>query len=82
MVERTNGSDGRITCEYKTMELINEIQHRAAKAGVDYKHVEGELVFEHHVSRMEIVVPILPREDLDGTDVKRDEVFGVKIFNA
>ena len=63
------------------MELSNEIQHRAAKAGLDFKHVEGELVFEHNVCRMEIVVPILPRDDLD-PDVKRDEVFGVKIFNA
>ena len=56
-------------------------QHRAAKPGIDYVHQEGELVFEHNVCRQEILVPILKREDLD-EDQKRDEIFGVKIWDA
>ena len=39
------------------------------------------MVFEHHVAIAEIVVPILARDDLP-EDAKRDEVFGVKIYDA
>ena len=48
---------------------------------MDYEHVAGELVFEHNVCKQEIKIPILPRSDLP-EDAKRDEIFGVKIFNA
>ena len=51
IVERTNGSDGRITCQYETIELTDIVAHRSGKPGVDYVHTEGELVFEHNVCR-------------------------------
>ena len=59
IVDRTNGSDGRITCQYETFipERLNK--GRAAEPGADYEHVAGELVFEHNVCKQEIVVPIL-----------------------
>ena len=81
IVDRTNGSDGRITCQYETYVPSSITSGRAAQAGVDFEHVAGELVFEHNVCKQEIVIPILPRSDLP-EDVKRDEIFGVRIFNA
>lgn len=59
IVDRTNGSDGRITCQYETFTPERLNQGRAAEPGVDYEHVAGELVFEHNVCKQEIVVPIL-----------------------
>jgi hypothetical protein len=41
---RKNGSDGKVTVDYKTIEL-DESDHTAT-AGVDYKHCEGTTVFE------------------------------------
>lgn len=37
------------------------------------------LVFEHNVSEKNIHIPILQHEDIDE---KRDELFGVTIFDA
>ena len=37
--------------------------------------------FKHREVEQEIKIPILPRSDLP-EDAKRDEIFGVKIFNA
>ena len=54
---------------------------RTATPGKDYEHVAGTLHFKHREVEQEIVVPILERPDLED-DAKRDEVFGVKIFNA
>ena len=47
VVDRTNGSDGRITCQFQTVELKEMPEHRRALAGVHFEHQEGELVFEH-----------------------------------
>ena len=41
---RKNGSDGKVTVEYRTVELDNS--EHTATAGVDYKHVEGTVTFE------------------------------------
>ena len=41
---RKNGSDGRVTVDYKTIEL--DKSDHTASAGVDYKHVEGTVIFE------------------------------------
>jgi solute carrier family 8 (sodium/calcium exchanger) len=80
VIQRSHGADGDISVQYETYEL--DQTDRTATPGKDYEHVAGTLHFKHREVEQEIVVPILPREDLDGTDVKRDEVFGVKIFNA
>ena len=80
VIQRSHGADGDISVQYETYEL--DQTDRTATPGKDYEHTAGTLHFKHREVEQEIVVPILPREDLDGTDVKRDEVFGVKIFNA
>ena len=83
IVDRTNGSDGRITCDFATEEVDNIVDHRRARKGIDFEHTEGTLVFEHNVCQQEIVVKIIQKPVKEGEEEeKRDEVFGVKIFNA
>ena len=53
-----------------------------ATPGEHYEHVSGELKFKHREVEKEIVVKILPTKKEGEEDEKRDEVFGVKIFNA
>ena len=48
VVDRTNGSDGKITCQFETIELEHMPDHRRALKGVHYEHAEGEIVFEHN----------------------------------
>ena len=48
VVDRTNGSDGTITCQYETMDLPSMPEDRRAIEGVHYERAEGELVFEHN----------------------------------
>lgn len=43
VIERRNGSDGRVTVDYITLEL-DQTMH-SATAGKEYKHVEGTLEF-------------------------------------
>ena len=80
VVERTNGSDGSITVCYKTLELT-QAGDRMGKKGIDFTHIEGKLTFGHNETEKEIVVPILKRED-ENEDTVRDEIFGVKLFDA
>ena len=72
---RKNGSDGKVTVDYKTIEL-DESDHTAT-AGVDYKHCEGTVVFEQNQNTATIEIPILARPD--GGD--RDESFGIQLSN-
>ena len=72
---RKNGSDGRVTVDYKTIEL-DKSEHTAT-AGVDYKHVEGTVVFEQNQTEATIEIPILARADVD----TRDESFGIQLEN-
>ena len=44
MIERKNGSDGTVTVDFKTLELDDSAH--TASADVDFKHVEGTLVFK------------------------------------
>ena len=79
VIERTHGSDGDIKVQYETYEI--DKSDRTATPGVDYEHVAGTLTFKHREVEQEIKIPILPRSDLP-EDAKRDEIFGLKIFNA
>lgn len=54
---RKNGSDGKVTVDYKTIEL-DKSEHTAT-AGIDYEHVEGTLVFEQNQTTATIEIPIL-----------------------
>ncbi len=74
-VVRQNGCDGKISCEFRTIAL-DDTPHTAT-AGVDYEHNEGVLEFIHGETEKVIEIIIKEREDVE----KRDEMFGVKIFN-
>jgi hypothetical protein len=75
VVDRINGSDGKVKVNYKTIEL--DQSENTAVAGRDFKSVEGVLEFAHGEVEKEIVIEILKREDVED----RDEIFGVKIFD-
>ena len=68
---RKNGSDGKVTVDYRTVEL--DKSDHTATPGVDYKHVEGTLTFEQNITSQTIEIPILQRPDHD----VRDESFGL-----
>ena len=54
-----------------------------ATPGEHYEHTSGELKFKHREVEKEIVVKIIQKPTKEGEEEeKRDEVFGVKIFNA
>lgn len=78
-IDRTHGADGDIHVKYATYEI--DKSKNTATPGKDYEHTAGTLHFRHQETQQEIVVPILPREDLPA-GTQRDEVFGVKIFDA
>jgi len=79
LVVRTNGSDGKISCKYRTVQLTTTTS-RLAVPGRDYEHKEGTLDFEHNEVNKEIVIPIIQRETEN--DEPRDEIFGVQIYDA
>lgn len=79
LIQRTHGSDGDIKVKYETYDIDNT--DRTATADKDYRHVSGTLHFKHLEVQHAIVVPILERDDLP-EDAKRDEVFGVRLFDA
>jgi hypothetical protein len=57
-VHRTKGSDGKISCHYKTVQVSNA----AGKVGVpgeDYEHCEGTLHFEHNETEKEVSIKII-----------------------
>lgn len=73
-VHRTKGSDGKISCHYRTIQISNATG-RIGKPGEDYVHKEGTLHFDHNETEKEIVVEIIQREMQE--DETRDEIFGV-----
>lgn len=69
-VERTMGSTGQITCDYKTQDIT-------AKAGADYEESSGTLVFGPGVTNQEIKIPII-----DDEAIEKKEKFRVLIHSA
>ena len=57
VVMRKNGSDGRVTVEYETVQLDNTAH--TATPGVDYESVKGTLVFDHLETVKTVQVPII-----------------------
>jgi solute carrier family 8 (sodium/calcium exchanger) len=68
-VERVNGSNGIITCEYKTLDA-------SASAGKDYEETTGVLEFQHSEKLKRIEIPVV-----DDAKMEKDEKFAVRIFN-
>jgi hypothetical protein len=64
-VLREGGTDGKISCRYKTVELHS---HQSAVGGVDFVHDEGILEFNNEQSVATIEIKILPKaeEELKG----------------
>jgi len=84
-VKRTKGSDGKISCKYRTIQLANQVGH-IGEPGKDYVHQEGTLNFEHNITEQVIKIEILQHAAVEGADedeiVDRDEVFGLQIYEA
>jgi len=78
-VQRVHGSDGVISCKYKTIEL--DKSDNTAVPGRDYEHTEGTLTFGHGEVKKNIKIPIIVRKEEDGEEpVERDEILGLKIY--
>ena len=76
MLLRKNGTDGKVTVKYCTVELDQSDAH-AAKAGTHFTHVEDVAVFEAGETQFIIRVPILTPP---GKEVaSRDEQFGIQL---
>lgn len=67
---RKNGTDGKVTVNYKTVELDSSESH-AARKDKDYKHIEDVATFEKDEAEFVIKVKILQHND--ETDMARDE---------
>lgn len=57
-VHRTKGTDGKISCNFKTVQ-ISKATGRVAVPGEDYVHQEGTLYFDHDETEKEIVIDII-----------------------
>lgn len=77
VVDRVQGSDGKLTVKYKTVKLGNGDQQ--AKPDIDYVPTEGTLEFQHQETQKVITVQILQHENPDD---ERNELFGVKLYDA
>lgn len=79
-VKRTKGSDGKISCKYRTIQLANQVGH-VGEPGKDYVHQEGTLNFDHNVVEQVIKIEILQHPTEEGAEegelADRDEVFGL-----
>ncbi|CAJ1460360.1 unnamed protein product [Effrenium voratum] len=77
-VFRKNGAQGRVSCKYRTEGL-------SAVAGYDFKHVEGELSWDHgEETCQQIMLEILPKQLSEATDQFQlilEDVEGGAIFN-
>ena len=71
VIQRKNGSDGKVTVDYTTVEL--DKSDNTATEGLDYKKAEGTLIFEQGETSKNITIDILDRTDVE----MRDESFGL-----
>ena len=78
-ISRINGSDGKISCKFKTIPLGSGDQR--AKEDVDYKPISGTITFENNEREKDVRIDILPHEEGD-EDEQRDEIFGLKLYDA
>ena len=60
MIERRNGSDGRVTVDFKTIELDDSTH--TATAGIDFEHVETTVVFDAGETLKTMEVPIIHKD--------------------
>ena len=75
IILRKNGSDGKVTVDYETVQL-DQSEHTASP-NIDYISTKGTLLFEQGETTKTITIEILVREDVD----MRDESFGLQLSN-
>lgn len=86
-LKRTNGSDGKVTVWFKTVQLGDDDKN--AQPGIDYVHVEDKITFDSGANEATIEVQILAcgghQEQEEGEEVElqkkeRDETFGLELI--
>ena len=75
VILRKNGSDGKVTVDYETIEL-DKTAHTASPK-IDYEPTSGTLVFEQTETVKVIQIKIILRPDVE----VRDESFGLQLSN-
>jgi len=78
-VIRKNGSDGRVTVDYETVQLGH--QEHVAQAGKHYEECRGQLVFGNQETEKSVWVKILPNSNEDD-DEYSDNAFGLQLKNV
>ena len=78
-VIRKNGSDGRVTVDFETIDLGH--QDHVAKAGKDYEETRGQLVFENTQTAKTVKVKLIPQSE-DRVDDYSDNAFGFQLKNV
>jgi len=73
VIQRKNGSDGKVTVDYVTV-MLDKSEHTATE-NVDYKPVEGTLTFMQGETAKNITIEILDRPDVES----RAESFGIQL---
>merc|ERR1719454_2697292 len=78
-VIRKNGSDGRVTVDYETIQLGH--QEHVAQAGKHYEETRGQLVFENTQTAKTVKVKLIPQSE-DRVDDYSDNAFGFQLKNV
>jgi len=78
-VTRKNGSDGRVTVDYETIQLGH--QEHVAQAGKHYEETRGQLIFENQETEKSVFVKIMQLEG-DENDEYSDNAFGFQLKNV
>jgi len=79
-VIRKNGSDGRVTVDYETVQLGH--QEHVAQAGKHFEECRGQLVFENQETEKSVWVKILATNGDEGDDEYSDNAFGFQLKNV
>lgn len=79
-VIRKNGSDGRVTVDYETVQLGH--QEHVAQAGIHYEETRGQLVFENQETEKSVRVKIMAQASEDENDEYSDNAFGFQLKNV
>ena len=76
---RKNGSDGKVTVDYETIQLGH--QEHVAQAGKHYEETRGQLVFENTQTEKSVFVKIMQLNE-DEQDEYSDNAFGFQLKNV
>merc|ERR1719502_85582 len=77
-VIRKNGSDGRVTVDYETIQLGH--QEHVAQMGKHFEETRGQLIFENQETEKTVIVKIMQPEEDD--EEYSDNAFGFQLKNV